>query len=172
MIREIKWQDMSDLIENYYSYYDELNENNGFGISFYDEKPSYVKEIQWFSDLYVETISGDAVAVVSEESGKVVGLCEITRLRPKSDMGHIGTLGIAIRKEYRGRGIGRELLKKALELSEGKFLIVKLEVFTINKGAIQLYKEMGFKEAGVIPKSIKRGDKFYDIMQMFYDLTK
>ncbi len=168
MIRTLRWEDMNDIVSNYYSFYDELKDDPDFGIIFYPTKPDYESEIAWFAGLYRDMLLGDVVAVVAEEDGRVVGLCDVHRTRPKSELSHVGVLGITIRKEYRDRGIGTAMIEKALELSRDKFEIVRLDVFTVNSRAIALYRKLGFVEYGIFPASVKRGSRYYDQMMMYY----
>ncbi|MFG1445802.1 MAG: GNAT family N-acetyltransferase [Thermoplasmatales archaeon] len=168
MIRELRWNDLEDLVANYYSYYDELKDTPDFGISFYRKRPDYSLEVEWFSGLFRETMEGNALAVVAEEDGKVVGLCDVHRVRPGSELDHSAVLGIAIRKGYRGKGLGELMMKKIIELSKGKFEILKLEVFSVNSRAINLYRRLGFVEYGNFPKAVKRGDRYYDLIQMYF----
>ncbi|MGC8561631.1 MAG: GNAT family N-acetyltransferase [Thermoplasmata archaeon] len=170
MIRELEWNDLGDLVANYYSYYDELKYTPDFGISFYKKKPDYSSEVEWFSSLYRSVIAGDAIAVVAEEDRKAVGLCDVQRTRPGTELEHSAVLGIAIRKEYRGRGLGELMMNKAIELSKGKFEMLKLEVFSVNSAAINLYRKLGFVEYGTLPRAVKRGESYYDLMQMYYYL--
>jgi len=84
----------------------------------------------------------------------------------------IGNLGIAIRKEYRGKGIGKKLILKALEEGKNLFEIIQLEVFSNNKIAISLYEKVGFITYGIFPNRIKRKDKYYDVILMYYKYTE
>lgn len=170
MIRELRWNDLEDVVANYYSYYDELEETQDFGISFFKKKPDYSSEVEWFSDLYRSISEGNAVAVVAEEDGKVVGLCDVHRIRPGTELDHSAVLGIAIRKGYRGRGLGELMMKRVMELSRGKFEVLKLEVLTVNTRAINLYRRLGFIEYGTFPKAVKRGKRYYDLIQMYFIL--
>jgi ribosomal protein S18 acetylase RimI-like enzyme len=72
---------------------------------------------------------------------------------------HIGKMGIIIKKEARGLGLGEKLFKKVMEegIKKFKLRIVVLDVFTRNKIAQNLYKKMGFQKIG----SIKGGAKYY-----------
>ncbi len=168
MIRKLHWNDLDDLVNNYYEYYDEVQSDPDFGIIFFKSRPDYGSEVVWFTDLYSEMIRGDAIAVVAEVEGRVVGICDIHRLRPNSELSHNGVLGIAVKKEYRNRGIGKDLIKMVLELSRRKFEMIRLEVFTVNSAAISLYRKLGFKEYGVSPSAVKRGDRYYDLLMMYY----
>ncbi len=168
MIRELQWRDMDDLVENYYSFYDELKETPDFGIIFHHERPNLGAEVEWFSSLYKDAMEGNAVVAVAEEDGRVVGLCDVRRNRPGTETSHSAVLGIAIKKGYRGRGIGEALMRRVIELSRGRFEIIKLEVFSVNARARHLYEKIGFVEYGTLPNSSKRGDKYYDSVLMYY----
>lgn len=80
------------------------------------------------------------------------------------DEGHI--LDVAVKKEFRGQGIGRLLVEKVLE--ECRTLgaeFVSLEVRVSNLSAISLYKQMGFVETGARKRYYENGE---DAMLMEY----
>jgi len=173
MIRELGWGDMDDIIKNYYSYYDEMeNENRDLGLVFYWVKPDFLNEIGWFSNLYGDVMRGDAKCLVAEEDGHVVGLCDVHSKRPGSEVAHIGILGIAILKGYRDRGIGKSLLQGMIKACVGHFEILTLEVFSINTRAYELYKKAGFRENGSLEKALKRKGRYYEEIKMYMDLTE
>jgi len=66
-------------------------------------------------------------------------------------------LNIAVKKDLRGRGIGKKLLAffeaKGFAKASRLFLLVS----DFNAGAKRLYQAMGYKEVGVIPDLIKQG---------------
>ncbi|MEM3655356.1 MAG: GNAT family N-acetyltransferase [Thermoprotei archaeon] len=102
-------------------------------------------ETLWFTDLYNSVVSGNAVAAVAVSGGRVVGLCDVGR-RSGAAESHVGVLGIALRKEYRGQGLGRRLITYCLEKCVGVFEIVTLEVFSNNVRAVKLYTPLGCKQ--------------------------
>ncbi len=56
---------------------------------------------------------------------------------------------IAVYSDYVGKGVGRELLDKCVEISKYNGMkILKLEVFNNNDRAINFYKKNGFKFSG------------------------
>lgn len=167
MIRELQWNDMNDLIDNYYSYYEEVKRDPEFGITFFHARPSFESEVGWFSNLYENVLKGDAFVKVAIEDGRVVGICDIHRIRPGTEVSHNGVLGIAIKEGYRNKGIGKALISSALESARGKLEIVTLSVFTINKRALTLYRNLGFIDYGMRPKSIKRGNRYFDELYMY-----
>ena len=53
--------------------------------------------------------------------------------------------GMQILPEYRGQGIGTDLLQSLIEESEKTLKPIRLEVFHTNHVALELYKKVGFK---------------------------
>ena len=92
----------------------------------------------------VDLRSADAVHVVAEFDGSLVGWCDIAPL-PFEGMHHVGRLGMGVKRDFRGRGIGRRLLEAALLRGLGRrFERIELEVFSSNEKAVQLYESFGF----------------------------
>ncbi|PMB77169.1 MAG: ribosomal-protein-alanine N-acetyltransferase [Fervidicoccus fontis] len=89
--------------------------------------------------------------LIARHEERIVGY--IAGFMEKEDRGHIAS--IAVRQEYRGRGIGRKLLEE--EENKMRNLNVKevvLEVSENNEVAIRLYTSMGYKK-------IKRVKNYY-----------
>lgn len=165
---DLMWNDFGDLVNNYYSFYDEVaTDTPDLGVIFHERKPEYHEEVEWFSGPYSACLRRQAMAVVAGEGGKAVGACVIRRERPGSEIDQKGTLGIIVGREHRRKGVGTELIRAAFERCRGKFEIVQLSVLSVNKPAIALYKKFGFSEIGLLPKSVKRNGKYYDKVQTF-----
>jgi ribosomal protein S18 acetylase RimI-like enzyme len=162
VVRELRPSDFSDVVDNYYGFYDEIRENPSFGIVLYRKKPSLSDELSWFSGLYKLMAEGDAVVIVAEMDSRVVGLCEVTRGLPDSDVSHRGFLGISVSKGQRRKGVGRALMRGTLRRCNGRFEVIELGVLTTNTPAKKLYAKFGFKRFGLRPHSFKRGDRYFD----------
>ena len=92
----------------------------------------------------------------------VVGWCEVERYSTSSEA-HRGVLNIAIRPEYRDRGLGRKLLSIVLnQARDAGFVCVELWVFTDNARAIALYESVGFERQGVVRYISFIDNKFHD----------
>ncbi len=65
-------------------------------------------------------------------------------------MRHTAVLGITVAKEWRGQGIGRRLMKEAIEWARGTGILTRIElhVFARNAVAIALYESLGFVVEG------------------------
>ncbi len=74
--------------------------------------------------------------------GNIVGICTVGT---EDDFAMIS--GMAIVREYQGRGLGRELLNQAVFHAIEKYNCpIKLEVSSVNDKAFNLYKSVGFKK--------------------------
>jgi RimJ/RimL family protein N-acetyltransferase len=170
IVRDLRPSDFADIVDYYYRFYDEVKENPSFGIVLFRSKPPMSDELAWFSGLYKGVAEGRGVAVVAEIQSHVVGLCEAKELRLGSDVSHRAELGISVSREHRGMGVGTALLQETLERCKGKFEIIELSLITTNQVARRLYEKFGFKSFGIRPRSIKRGDAYFDEELMRLDL--
>jgi ribosomal-protein-alanine N-acetyltransferase len=74
------------------------------------------------------------------------------------DEAHISTL--AVRPDWRGRGVGRLLLRCGLTLAaDCGARLATLEVRRSNEAAIQLYREFGFAVVGRRPRYYRDNDE-------------
>lgn len=84
--------------------------------------------------------------IVAEENGKVIGA---VWTRIMNDYGHVDnetpSFAISLYKEYRGEGIGTELMRKMISLlKEQGYKKASLAVQKANY-AVKMYKKVGFK---------------------------
>ena len=79
-----------------------------------------------------------------------------------------GELGMAVLREWRGRGVGSALLAAAIEWSRGQGLHkLMLGVFPHNAAGIALYHKFGFVEEGLRVKQIRRqSGELWDVVEM------
>jgi RimJ/RimL family protein N-acetyltransferase len=169
-IRDLAWMDFPAITDIYYSLYQEVVENPDLGITLFANRPSLGEEAEWFARLVHRVDERNSVAVVAEEDGKAVGLCTIDRRGPAAELGHIGVLGIMVAKSFRGRGLGRELLREAIARSAGRFELLELTVFTSNTHARGLYRSVGFRPWGTMPKAVRRSGRYTDLEHMVLEL--
>jgi hypothetical protein len=105
------------------------------------------------------------VLYVAEVGGVVVGQVDV-RIAAFAKARHVANVGIAIIKPYRGIGIGRALMERALAwMIERGVEKATLEVFSTNERAIGLYRQLGFEVEGVRKRHYKvRGAYVDDVM--------
>jgi RimJ/RimL family protein N-acetyltransferase len=114
-----------------------------------------------------------------DHPGKIILLAEAARTiignlsfenGPHRRIAHHGVLGLAVVQQWRGQGVATALLESLLHWAGENPLIEKisLDVFATNEKAIRLYKRLGFVEAGLKPREIKRGPgQYVDAVSMY-----
>ena len=90
----------------------------------------------------------------------------------KAKIKHIANIfGVYVKREFRNRGIGKNLIESALLLIKENRNIIKinLNVNPRQKSALKLYKKYGFKTIGTLKKDLYINGRFYDelIMEKF-----
>lgn len=163
-VRELRWGDFGDILRGYWHLYDERAAGRPHGITLLARKPTLADEVDWFASLYRRFLAGDAVVVVAELEGRVIGSCTVSRIgrAPDAENGHVGELGIVVYHGYRGRGVGQALLKAAIARSRRRFEVVRLGLHANNVRARRLYERVGFHLAGTIPRAFRRGGVYVD----------
>ena len=81
---------------------------------------------------------------------------------------HAGGLGIMVRTDCQGRGVGSALMKAALELADNWLMLrrVELEVYADNEGAIRLYQRLGFETEGRKRAAAVKDGAYVDLLVM------
>jgi len=122
--------------------------------------------LPWNRDHFLDELkSGYAFPLVAiEQEEAIVGyICPRLLL----EEGHI--LNVAVRRDFRGRGVARLLVERVLdECRAGGGTVVFLEVRHSNKVAIDLYRKIGFFATGRRRKYYENGE---DAILMEYDFT-
>jgi len=79
-----------------------------------------------------------------------------------------GEIGMAVSREWRGRGVGSALMVAAIEWAREQGLHkLSLSVWPHNAGAIALYRKYGFVEEGRRLKQIRRqSGELWDVVDM------
>ncbi|NUR75587.1 MAG: GNAT family N-acetyltransferase [Thermoleophilia bacterium] len=79
-----------------------------------------------------------------------------------------GEIGMAVAREWRGRGVGSALLEAAIEDARARGLHkVILSVFAHNAAALALYRKYGFVEEGRRVKQYRRtSGELWDTIEM------
>ena len=106
------------------------------------------------------TLDGDLVA---EAAGTVVGSIHVAASRHG-----YGEIGMAVAREWRGRGVGSALMVAAVDWARQRGLHkLSLSVFAHNEPAIALYRTFGFREEGRRTKQYRRASgELWDTVEM------
>lgn len=131
-----------------------------------------IKDIKNRCDWYEEH-TGRYVIYVYEEAGIVAGYASLSRYRDRRAFDPAVEISIYIHEDYRGRGIGRELMRGTLDYAkqcEEIETVVSL-ITSENQASIHLHEEFGFVYCGQIRHAgVKFGKKLsLNAYQIIYD---
>ena len=100
----------------------------------------------WSEKSYLEMYENKIYTFFKEEfNGKTAGFIVLMDAVDAAEI-----IRVAVLPEYRGMGIGTNLVEKAIkEISKKGMENIFLEVRESNSSAIKLYKKTGFEECGV-----------------------
>jgi putative acetyltransferase len=104
--------------------------------------------------------------LVAEGDGQILGHAGLTRYAGRRS--HVGQIGMGVRDDYAGRGIGTALLAALIEVADRWLALrrVELEVFVDNEAAIALYGKFGFEQEGILRDYAFRDGHYVDAFAM------
>lgn len=103
-------------------------------------------------------VDPNAAMILCFVDGVLAGNCQIVR-KNKIKNRHRATIGIALKQEFWGLGIGTALFREMIAIAEGLGLLqIELEVFEGNARAMALYRKMGFETVSHVPNAIRMPD--------------
>lgn len=116
--------------------------------STFEIQPRTAKDVlPWVADM-----SRHPVLVV-ELDGAVVAWANLSSYRARSCYDGIADFSIYLRRDARGRGIGKVLLNALLHEAEARgFWKVLSRIFTFNEASLALCQSCGFRKVGVYEK--------------------
>ena len=80
----------------------------------------------------------------------IVGWGSLNQFNPREAYRHVVDFSIYVDRAYRGRGVGKVMLARLIELArEHRFHKMVLSAFPSNSGGMALYERMGFRTVGV-----------------------
>ena len=122
---------------------------------------------------WYEEHTGRYVIYVYEEKGIVAGYASLSRYRDRSAFDMAVEISIYIHKDYRGRGIGRELMRETLDYAEhcDEIRTVISLITSENAISIRLHEAFGFAYCGQIKSAgVKFGKNLnLNAYQIIYD---
>jgi len=100
--------------------------------------------------------------------GELVGQLGLQAFLNRVRRRHAGEMGMAVRDDWQGRGVGTALMQAATDLADNWLNLTRLEleVYVDNEPAIRLYKKFGFTVEGTLARFAYRGGQYVDIYEM------
>jgi len=109
----------------------------------------------------------DAVMLVATAGGELVGQTSCKPVSTRRALRHAVTLGISVRRDWRGRGVGGALVAAAIAWAERVGVRrIELNVFARNARAIALYERHGFAIEGRRRAAICTNGEYLDDLVM------
>lgn len=107
-----------------------------------------------------------SLVAIEGSKGQLVGI--ITLAQDKLSRRHVGYIGMAVRDDYHGQGIGSQLLKEAIDIADNWLNLkrIELSVFVANAPAVHLYKKFDFEIEGTLKKYAFRAGSYVDAYTM------
>ncbi len=108
----------------------------------------------------------DEVNLLAMSQGRVIGHLSATREQGASTR-HLAFIGMAVAKEWRGRGVGSALMAEAIRWGRGvRIEKLALTVYPHNAAARALYRKFGFEEEGRLTGHSKKRVGYLDEIVM------
>jgi ribosomal protein S18 acetylase RimI-like enzyme len=162
-IREISSRDLVKVRE-FQDYINSLVEEDAQILI--NKRISLKEEKQWLKKEIEEVRKKRRIMMIAEHMDRIIGICDVWLRKGREN--HVAEIGLSVRKEYRGIGLGKFLMETALKVAKDKLRprIFRLSVASTNKIAQNLYKKLKFKEVARIPEQLKYKGKFVDEIVM------
>ena len=170
-LRVLRWEDLDGLLLFINCLVREkLGDSRSSLYTGFDRKVTRDEEAGWLAETLVEIEKGQVISAIAEIDGKIIANGEVTRGKYK-DRHHHGHLGLTLVRDYRGLGIGRRIMETLVRESRGRGMrTLDAEFLADNVAARRTYEREGFKQAGIIPKKVFRGGKYFDGLIMAREL--
>ena len=135
-----------------------------------NKKATLKEEIAWLKDRIKFIKKNKLHFILALDKKEAIGNVEIRKGNWRQS--HVATIGISVKKTYRGIGLGKLLTKKAIEIAEKdpEIKVLTLSVYEPNKIAKRLYEKMGFKIIAKLPRRSLYKGKYADEYVMDYNL--
>jgi RimJ/RimL family protein N-acetyltransferase len=123
-------------------------------------------KIEGTKSYLAEIIEKNWTQFLAIESNQVIGWCDIIPYQYEGCQ-HVAHMGMGVIPSHRRRGIGRGILKIAIDDAFSKEIErIEMEVFSTNVGAIALYEEFGFSIEGRKTRARRIDGIEHDIISM------
>jgi ribosomal protein S18 acetylase RimI-like enzyme len=122
--------------------------------------------LESFRAFVLDTIDKGHPRFAAVSDGEVVGWCDVLP-KPLPIHAHVGVLGMGLLPPFRGEGVGRRLVEKALDAARAFGLSrVELTVREDNANAIALYEKTGFVAEGIQRNAFKVDGQYQNLIMM------
>jgi len=106
--------------------------------------------------------------LVAEAEGDLVGNAGLHSMGRSARRRHVGHIGMAVRDDWHGRGVGTALMAAIVDLADNwlGYRRLELTVYTDNVAAVALYRKFGFEMEGTLREYSYRDGEYVDAYTM------
>ncbi len=107
-------------------------------------------------------------SLVACVEGEVVGEISLHTFPTRWRMRHAGSIGMVVRDDWQGRGVGTALMEAALDLADNWLGLTRIElrVYADNTAGIALYEKFAFEVEGTHRRFAFRDGEYVDAYSM------
>jgi RimJ/RimL family protein N-acetyltransferase len=119
-------------------------------------------ERKWLRKMLGEIRKGKVHLLVAELDGRIVSIANLTK--GEGRCAHVAEYGISVLKGYRRLGIATAMSKRIIEIGrkDRSIKLITLRVYVPNKGAIRMYRKLGFRNVARLPRRISYKGRLID----------
>ena len=164
-VRYPMWSDLEQMTD----YINEISLEDTF-LTMSGEQYNLNQQAGFLGSKFAEIEAQNSILSLAFIEQEFIGICNIDRDLSQRTRGyHRFKLGLSVKKEYRGQGIGEYFTQVSIE--EGKiflpnFKILLLDLFAQNTPALKTYQKLGFKEVGRVKNAFWRQGQYSDQLLM------
>jgi L-amino acid N-acyltransferase len=145
-----------------------LNEAIANSTAIYDYRPRPLESMSpWFA---TKRAHGSPIVGAEDDSGELLGFGTYGQFRDRPAYKYTVEHSVYVEREHRGRGVGRAILQKLIDIARAKDLHVLVGgIDASNKSSITFHEHLGFHHAGTIQQAGFKFGRWLDLA--FYQLV-
>ncbi|MBN8591729.1 MAG: GNAT family N-acetyltransferase [Anaerolineae bacterium] len=115
----------------------------------------------------MEAAPNSLMLLAVDPQGQMVGLATLAG-GSRAAVYHTAVIGLSLRPEWRGQGIGTELMRGLIDYARQGGVLKRLEllVLTSNERGIHIYRKLGFVEEGIHKGRLFKDGAYVDDLSM------
>lgn len=110
----------------------------------------------------------DRVFTGAFSNGELIGIVRVSRYSGNNEKHRAYIAGLYVDSKFRRRGIGRELVRSAIDAAESHLRIRRLNLMVVScqEAAVTLYESLGFRRCGTDSEAFSAKGEFFDEIMM------
>src|SRR5262249_41868493 len=105
--------------------------------------------------------------IVAEADRAVIGWASLNPFNVRDAYDHVADFSVYVEREWRGKGVGRRLLERLIELARAiGYHKLTLAALAHNKAGFALYSSAGFMRVGIYREHGQLDGRWVDVLVM------